>query len=126
LKPVRWIGSSLRDLRSFPDDVRRNIGFALQFAQEGGKYPMAKPLKGFGGAGVLEILADRAGDTFRAVYTVRFADSVYVLHAFMKKSKRGISTPVKEIELIKARLARAERDYVERLTEQAYEDDKAE
>jgi phage-related protein len=87
---------------------------------------MAKPLKGFGGAGVLEILADRAGDTFRAVYTVRFADSVYVLHAFMKKSKRGISTPVKEIELIKARLARAERDYVERLTEQAYEDDKAE
>jgi phage-related protein len=86
-------------------------GGALWEAQTGGKAPWAKPLKGFGGAGVVEIVADHDGDTYRAVYTVRFADVVYVLHAFQKKSKSGISTPRREIALIEQRLKRAREDY---------------
>jgi phage-related protein len=101
----------LRDLRDFPDEVRRNIGYALQFAQAGTKHPSAKPLHGFGGAGVLEIVEDHAGDAYRAVYTVRFAEAVYVLHAFQKKSKSGIQTPKKEIGLIRNRLRRAEQEH---------------
>jgi phage-related protein len=85
-KPVRWVGSSKLDLSAFPEDVRRRVGGALWEAQVGHKAPYAKPLKGFGGAGVLEIVDDFDGDTFRAVYTVRFAKVVYVLHAFQKKS----------------------------------------
>lgn len=114
LKPVRWVGSSRRDLRGFPAPVRRDIGQALYAAQWGEEYHCVKALQGFGGRSVLEIVAPYAGDTYRAVYTVRFEDAIYVLHAFQKKSKRGVSTPKKEIDLIKQRLAAAEQDYRER------------
>jgi phage-related protein len=110
-KPVRWVGGSKEDLSAFPVDVRLRVGGALWEAQIGGKAPYAKPLKGFGGAGVLEIVDDFDGDTFRAVYTVRFAKAVYVLHAFQKKSKRGVATPKAELDLIGQRLKRAEEDY---------------
>ena len=110
-KPVRWVGSSKEDLRAFPEEVRRRIGGALWDAQLGLKAPYAKPLKGFGGAGVLEIVDDFDGDTYRAVYTVRFAGAIYVLHAFQKKSKRGIATPKAELGLIGERLKRAKEDY---------------
>jgi phage-related protein len=111
IKPVVWIGSSRSDLTSFPEDVKDAIGYALYIAQCGGKHVDAKPLRGFGGAGILEIVEDRAGDTYRAVYTVRFADRIYVLHAFQKKSKIGITTPKREIELIRSRLKRAEEEH---------------
>jgi len=114
LKPVRWVGSSLQDLRSFPLEVRREIGHALYAAQKGETDPAAKPLKGFSGANVMEIVAPFDRDTWRAVYTVRFRGAVYVLHAFQKKPKTGIATPKKEIDLIHRRLAAAERDYKER------------
>ncbi|SRR5258708_7032389 len=114
LKPLRWVGSSLQDLRSFPSEVRSGIGYALYAAQNGHTDPSAKPMKGFGGASVLEIVAPFDGDTWRAIYTVRFQGFVYVLHAFQKKSKSGIATPMKEIELVRKRLAAAERDYEER------------
>jgi phage-related protein len=110
-KPVRWIAGSRDDLRDFPNEARRNVGFALAFAQQGEKHPSAKPLKGFKGSGVLEIVADHRGDTYRAVYTVRFARVVYVLHAFMKKSNTGIKTPKREIDVIERRLKVAESDY---------------
>lgn len=110
-KPVRWIGSSRDDLKAFPKDVQRRVGGALWDAQIGLKAPFAKPLKGFGGASVLEIADDFDGDTYRAVYTVRFAHAVYVLHAFQKKSKRGIATPKAELETIERRLRRAKEDY---------------
>jgi phage-related protein len=110
-KPVRWVGRSKEDLSDFPADVRRRVGGALWEAQIGRKAAFAKPIRGFGDAGVLEIVDDFDGDTFRAVYTVRFAKAVYVLHAFQKKSKRGIATPKAELELIKQRLKRAREDY---------------
>lgn len=113
-KPVRWVGSSLRNLQSFPPAVRLDIGHALFAAQKGETDPAAKPLKGFGGASVLEIVASHEGNAWRAVYTVRFQDAVYVLHVFQKKSTKGIATPAREIALIKQRLAEAERDYRER------------
>ena len=114
-RPLIWVGSSRRDLRAFPRQVRRDIGQALYAAQKGETDPAAKPLKGFGGRFVVEIIADHAGDTWRAVYTVRFPEAIYVLHAFQKKSKRGISTPKKDIDLIHRRLAEAERLHRERL-----------
>ena len=110
-KPLFWIGSSRKDLKSFPRPVQRSCGFALRHAQSGTKHPDAKPLKGFKGAGVLEIVEDHEGGTYRAVYTVRFAKAVYVLHAFQKKSKKGIKTPKQEIELIGKRLKLAEEHY---------------
>ena len=110
-KPLFWVGSSLDDLRGFPDDVKRVMGFALHFAQIGGKHADSKPLKGFAGAGVLEVVEEHAGDTFRGVYTVRFAGAVYVLHAFQKKSKQGIKTPKREMDLVRERLKRAEEHY---------------
>jgi phage-related protein len=113
-KPVRWVGTSLRDLRSFPDAVRSEIGQALFAAQEGKIDPAAKPLKGFGGASVIEIVVSKRGTAWRGVYTVRFQDAIYVLHVFQKKSTKGVSTPVREIESIQRRLAEAERDYRER------------
>ena len=114
LKPIRWIGTSLRDLRSFPRAVRVDIGHALFTAQEGKTDPAAKPLKGFGGASVLEIVSSHHGNAWRAVYTVRFQDAISVLHVFQKKSTKGIATPTREIDLIKQRLAEAERDHRER------------
>jgi phage-related protein len=113
-KPVRWVGPSRRDLKTFPRAVQRHVGQALYAAQFGEEYPSVKSLKGFGGRTVLEIIALHEGGTYRAVYTVRFHSAVYVLHAFQKKSKTGIATPRKEIELVKQRLAAAERDYRER------------
>jgi phage-related protein len=110
-KPVRWVGSSKDDLSAFPQEVRRRVGGALWDAQLGLKAPFAKPLRGFGGGGVLEVVDDYDGDTYRAVYTVRFAGAVYMLHAFKKKSKRGIATPKAELDLIKQRFKRAREDY---------------
>ena len=111
IKPLIWIGSAKRDLRTFPEEVKDSVGFALYVAQQGGKHADAKPLRGFGSAGVLEIVEDHDGDTYRAVYTVRLAGCVYVLHAFQKKSKTGIETPKAEINLIKSRLKRAEGEH---------------
>ena len=113
-KPLRWVGSSLKDLKSFPPEVRSVVGYALYAAQNGNIDPAAKPMKGFGGASVIEIIAPFAGDTWRAIYTVRFQGAVYVLHAFQKKSKSGASTPKKEINLVHQRLAAAQRDYESR------------
>lgn len=93
---------------ALPMPVRRFFGHALDFVQRGDQHDAAKPLKGFGGAGVLEILEDDAGGTYRAVYTVRFAQAVFVLHCFRKKSKSGIATPRQDMELIRARLRAAE------------------
>lgn len=110
-KPVRWIASSKQDLSAFPSDVKLRVGGALWDAQLGKKAPWAKALRGYGDAGVLEVVVDFDGSTFRTVYTVRFAEAVYVLHAFQKKSKRGIATPKSELDLIELRLQRAQRDY---------------
>jgi phage-related protein len=110
-KPVRWIGSSRDDLRGFPQEVRNRVGGALWDAQLGRKAAFAKPLKGFGGAGVLEVVDHFDGNTYRAVYTVRFAGVVYVLHAFQKKSTHGIATPKHVMDLIAQRLKRAKEDY---------------
>jgi phage-related protein len=112
-KPLFWMGGTRQVVRDFPLGVRRVVGFALGQAQEGGKHLNAKPLKGFGGAGVLEIVEDYVGDTYRAVYTVKFAGAVYVLHAFQKKSTRGTKTPQRDIDLIKERLRRAEEHYAQ-------------
>jgi phage-related protein len=107
-KPLIFIGSTLKDLQAFPTAVQRVFGYALHVAQLGGKHPDAKPLKGFTGAGVLEVVEDRAGDTYRVVYTVRLGERVYALHAFQEKSKRGVATPKLELDLVRKRLADAE------------------
>ena len=117
LKEVLWVGSSLKDLSRFPEDVKQDIGYEIYLAQSGEKPPNAKPLKGFGGSGVLEIVDDHDGDTYRAVYTIKFGEFVYVLHAFQKKSKKGTATPQADIELIKTRLKSAEDDYRRRKEE---------
>ena len=113
-RPLVWVGSSRRDLRSFPRAVRRDIGQALYAAQQGETDPSAKPLRGFGGGPVIEVIAEHHGDTWRTVYTVRYVEAIYVLHVFQKKSKRGIATPKKDIDLIHRRLAEAERLHRER------------
>lgn len=107
-KPLEWIGSSYKDLLALPDDVRRHFGFALSLAQAGDKHDDAKVLKGFGGAGVLEVVEDDAGGTYRAVYTVKFAEAVFVLHCFQKNSKRRIATPKEDMDIVHARLKIAE------------------
>jgi phage-related protein len=106
-KPLQFVGRSYDDLMVLPEDVRRFFGFALRLAQAGRKHDAAKPLTGFGGAGVLEVVESDVGG-YRAVYTVKFSDAVFVLHCFQKKSKRGIATPKEDIELIKSRLKIAE------------------
>ena len=105
-KPLKFVASSLEDLKAFPEEVRRAVGFALSFAQRGTKHPKAKPLKGseFKGALTLEIVENHDGDTYRAVYTAKVKECIYVLHCFQKKSKSGISTPKPDIDLIKNRL----------------------
>lgn len=110
LKPVEWIASSRKDLKAFPDAVQNKVGFALYVAQRGSKHEAARPLQGLG-AGLLEVVVDFDRGTFRAVYTVRFARAVYVLHAFQKKAKRGMSTPQHEIDVIRKRLKLAEAHY---------------
>jgi phage-related protein len=113
LRPLLWVGSSKRDYGDFPGQVQDNFGFELFLAQTGQHPPSAKPLKGVG-SGTIELIEDFDGDSYRAVYTVRFHEAVYVLHAFKKKSKRGIATPKKDIDLIKRRLRDAEVDHTAR------------
>lgn len=103
-KPVEWVGSSLRDLKAMPRDAQREIGYALDMVQHGKIPNNAKPMKGFGGVSVMEIVENFNTDTYRAIYTVKFRDVVYVLHCFQKKSKSGIATSKQDIDLIKARL----------------------
>jgi phage-related protein len=110
-KQCVFIGSSLKELKRFPEKVQNRMGFALHQVQEGDEPLAAKALKGFGGRSILELVDDFDGDTYRAVYTVRFAGFVYVLHAFQKKAKKGIATPQKDMELIKGRLRDAETHY---------------
>jgi phage-related protein len=108
VRPLYWVGSSKKDLLKLPGRVVDVFGYGLYLAQAGGKHDQAKPLKGFGSAGVLEVVEDWEGNTYRAVYTVRLAGCVFVLHAFQKKSKRGVSTPSKDMALIRERLKVAE------------------
>jgi phage-related protein len=110
-KPLKWVGSAKRDLDAMPEEVKDVFGHALDVAQAGGRHPDAKPLSGFGSAGVLEVVEDFRSDTFRAVYTVKFAGWLYVLHCFQKKSKSGIKTPKSDLELIQARLQAAKQDF---------------
>src|SRR3990167_11203383 len=107
-KPLEWIASSHKDLMALPSDVRRRFGYALSLAQIGDQDDAAKVLKGFGGAGVLEVVEDDAGGTYRALYTVKFSEAVFVLHCFQKKSKSGIATPKADMDIIRARLKVAE------------------
>lgn len=116
-KPLIWIGSTLKDLRAFPEEVKDVMGFALSVAQSGGKHPDAKPLKGYKGAGVLEVVDDFDGDTYRAVYTVKLEGVVYALHAFQKKSKTGKATDKTDLEMIDRRLKLAREDHKERKRE---------
>src|SRR2546430_17190696 len=109
-KPLFWTGSSKNDLLAFPEAVKDEVGTALSVAQFGGRHPHAKPWRGEG-PGVLEVVEDHCGDTYRAVYTVRFEAAVYVLHAFQKKSPSGIKTARKDVELIGRRLSEARMDY---------------
>jgi phage-related protein len=113
LKPLVWIGSSRKDFRDFPVEVKSEMGYGLFLAQNGGRHRGAKTFKGAGDAGVVEVIDDFRGDTVRTVYTVRFASAVYVLHAFQKKSKKGIATPAQDIQLIEQRLREAERIHKE-------------
>lgn len=108
MKSLVWVGSSLRDLRDFPAEIQKDVGDALQQIQRGLRPKSVKSLSGFGGASVLEIREDHHTDTYRTVYTVRFAERIYVLHAFQKKSHHGIQTPKHDTELIKARIRTAE------------------
>ncbi len=111
MKPCEFIGAARDDLSSMPPEVKRSFGFAIRAAQRGSKHPDAKPLKGFGGAGVLEVVENFDGDTYRAVYTVKFAGMIYVLHAFKKKSKKGSKTPQPDMKLIESRLKDAQEKY---------------
>jgi phage-related protein len=107
LRPLRWIGSAKKDLLGMPDEVQQAFGFALYHAQIGSIHPDAKPLKGFGSAGIVEIVENWRENAYRAVYTVRFRQAVYVLHCFQKKAKHGIKTPRQEMDLIRERLKEA-------------------
>ncbi len=118
VKNLLWVGLSKKDLKAFPAEVKSMMGFALYQAQLGQKPASAKPLTGFGGASVLEIVSDYRTDTYRAVYTVKFRDSVYVIHAFQKKAKKGIATPKAELDVIRSRLKLAEEDYLKHRSKQ--------
>jgi len=122
LKPLVWVRSSKIDLKKFPRTAQSHLGFALKVAQTGGKHPDAKPMKGFGGASVIEIVEDYDSDTYRAVYTVKFDEAIYVLHAFQKKSKSGIATPKHHIRLIEERLRRAKELHALRVHDKARND----
>jgi phage-related protein len=119
MKQLDWIGSSYKDLIEMPSEVQKVVGYALYLAQVGEKYDDAKPLKGFKGAGVLEIVDDFQGDTYRAVYTVKLEFAVYVLHVFQKKSKSGIATPKQDIDLIEKRLKLAEQYHQEQYVDRS-------
>lgn len=113
MKPVLWIKAAKNALMDMPENVITDIGYSLYQAQLGEHPDIAKPLQGFGGANVLELVANHDSDTYRVVYTVRFADAIIVIHAFQKKSKQGVKTPKQEIDLIHERLKRAEDLYRE-------------
>lgn len=115
VRELEWIASSKKDLMEFPSDVRKGMGHALYIAQQGGKHKDAKPLAGFGGASVLEVVQSDGNGTFRTMYTVQFEEVVYVLHAFQKKSKAGIKTPKQEMDLVKKRLAAVQQLHKDRL-----------
>jgi phage-related protein len=117
MKPVHFTGSARKDLKDFPEDARRDVGFALHQAQLGGKSFYAVPMVGFGSAKVLEVVIDDDGETYRTVYTVKLKHAIYVLHAYHKKSKRGIKTPQADINLIKSRLKLAEDHHATKYTE---------
>ena len=108
VRPLFWVGSSKKDLLSLPEEVVDVFGYALYLAQIGKKHDQAKPLKGLGSAGVLEVVEDWQGSTYRAVYTVRFTCGVFVLHVFQKKARKGIATPKADLDLIRERLQAAE------------------
>ena len=110
-KPIKWVSSAKRDLDAMPEDVKDVFGHAIDLAQAGGKHQDAKVMTGFGSAGVLEVVEDHQGDTYRAVYTVKFAGWVYVLHCFQRKSKSGIATPKLDMDLINTRLKAAKQDF---------------
>lgn len=116
IKPVFWMASSRKDLKAFPKAVQSDVGYTLFAAQRGEEYLSVKAMKGFGGRSVLEIVAPHDVDTYRTVYAVKFEDAIYVLHAFQKKSTKGIATPQREIDLIRRRMADAEQHYRERQT----------
>lgn len=118
-KPLHWAGPTRKQVRNFPKLVRDTLGFALYRAQIGKKHVQAKPLKGFGSAGVLEIVEDYDTDTCRAVYTVKFTKAVYVLHTFKKKSKTGRRTSQSDIDLVRRRLREAAQDYAQQYEEHA-------
>ena len=118
-RPLEWLGSSKKDLLALPDEVVQVFGYALHLAQTGGKHEQAKPLQRFGTAGVLEVVEDWRGNTYRAVYTVRYAECVFVLHVFQKKSKSGIATPKMDLDLIQKRLKAAAKRAKELQDEQA-------
>ncbi len=109
MKELFWLGSSKKDLKAMPSDVQDTFGYALHEAQIGKKHKQAKPLKGFGSAGILEVIEDLDSNTFRAVYTVKFGDAIYVLHCFQKKSTHGIETPKPDKDIIRDRLKAAEK-----------------
>lgn len=111
MKALNWIGSSKDDLCGFPDDVKQEAGYALHLAQCGSKAHNAVPMVGFGGAKVLEVVINDDGETYRAVYTVKFQHAIYVLHAFQKKSKRGSETPKPDMNLIHTRLKTAQQHH---------------
>ncbi len=109
MKPLFWVGSSKKDLLGMPEQVVDVFGYALYLAQSGNKHQQAKPLKGFGSAGVLEVVEDYDGSTYRAVYTLRFINAVYVLHCFQKKSRKGIETSKADKDMMVARLKLAKK-----------------
>lgn len=118
-KDLQWTASSMKDFRTFPDDVQDEAGYDLWLVQQGRRPSTAKVLRGFGGADVLELVENYDRDTYRVVYTVRFTHAIYVLHAFQKKSKRGTKTPQKELDLVKSRLQLAAEDYARRYSDEA-------
>ena len=105
-KPIVWVGTALKDLKAFPRDVQREVGYALYLAEIGEKHHKTRPLKGL--SGVMEIISDYQTDTYRTVYAIKLGDHIYVLHAFQKKSKRGIATPKQQMEIIRQRLRLAQ------------------
>ena len=109
MKPLLWVGSSKKDLQEMPSEVVDVFGYALYLAQNGAKHQQAKPLKGFGSAGVLEVVENYDGNTYRAVYAVKFSNGVYVLHCFQKKSRKGIETPKADKDMVEARLKLAQK-----------------
>jgi phage-related protein len=106
-KPLIWIASSYKDLMELPNEIKRGFGYALSLAQSGLRHPSTKILRGFGGSGVIEVIETDEGGTYRAIYTVKFEQVVFVLHCFQKKSKKGIATPKEDMDLVNARLKMA-------------------